>query len=413
TIVPPDEILQPNQPFNIIISSSERYDASIDGILWLENHPAGSYQFELNMSSAGDHVLEITVSGDYMIETTAEIILSVRMDYFIDVNIPSRIQQSNNMVMTMGINTHDGQPLAGFTAELFINGSLFSQGVSTQNGSIQLNLSLNPGFYELSLNIIPENTSTYLTKYITIDGGLIVYVVPVIFIDDIKPISGEITEIRAHVSSNGDALANVACECVLVNISNGESRIIGVNTSDDDGLVLFSWNVTETPGDYHVQVKNVNSEFLESITVSRSVEIIFKAPDIVVASIIPDYNFTYTIQVSVNFYNGAGSVFLYSDQRAELQGNLNYDDNTTLWSIQCDFFPGNHLLSIEAIDAQGLTSWVDLDVLTVTETSESVIQTANTSVDFISETLISLACLIPAALFYLIRRKKALSSANN
>ena len=126
---------------------------------------------------------------------------------------------------------------------------------------------------------------------------------------------------------------------------------------------------------------------------------------------LPENNFSYQVQVSVNFFNGVGSVFLYSDQRVNLKGNLEYDNETSYWSMQFELLPGSHFMSIEAVDAKGLTSWVDIDPVII-ESIETTTIPVSTTNDFIGETLLSLVCLIPVALYYFIKRKKGFISSD-
>ncbi|MFW9993015.1 MAG: hypothetical protein ACFFD4_13310 [Candidatus Odinarchaeota archaeon] len=401
----------------ITVTSTERYSIWMDGIIWKQDILAGSHQYSLKFINSGDHEIVVISTGEYIVETIVNKTISVRVDYLVNVEYSPRVQGGDSFNVFVHLETNDHQFLEGFTVRLLANDSLIASTVTSQHGNASLNASLNRGYYSLKIEIIPLRTLIYFTKNIVPENGLTIYDLPEIAINEKTPITGTLTGVEIKITSGTDPVTEETAFLFLRNSNMEEWLFLGTGTTDEQGKAVVWWNVTQNSGEYYLQARNKGKPFLEAVTKTKTIQILNRGPEILVASIslISNDNVFQAISI-VSFPNGIGTVYLYSDQSDTYLGILEHGEGD-YWALQVQLEPGQYQLSIKAVDAKGIESWKDLDPLVVSQgTGKNDPSNRNGNLDLGSiliETALSTILLVPVAGWFIYKKKKALAKAEN
>jgi hypothetical protein len=401
------------EEIEILITSSENHSIFLDGYQWQSNLSPGSRYFSLFFTTTGDHDVEVVASGVNVIETVKKLELKVRDDYNVTVNMPSRGQRSTGFVVNVNITNKEFIPLEGFLIKLMINDTLMASAVTSQTGTAELKISLNTGIYEGFLNISPLDENVHFSKEIVLDS-FIIYSVPIIEIPDMSPVKGRVTSVEVSVTDGLNPIEDENISFYLNNVTGDTNTLIGSDLTDNQGKAIIYWNVTQESGDYLLQVKNIGSEFLKSIIVTKAINILPNGPQILLASVVTQDNDNnlFFVTATVDFPGGKGYVHLCTgddrNQIAELQKNGNF------WTVNVQLSKGQHVLWLLAVDAQGVESWRDLGSIHALNELPASSGTASGSTETeglanaIRDTILSAIFLVPVAIYVAYKKRKGL-----
>ncbi|MHA2299200.1 MAG: hypothetical protein ACXAEU_15325 [Candidatus Hodarchaeales archaeon] len=401
-----------NEEILFLISCSENHDIWLDGDLWQENLTPGTRQYSLSFSEAGDHELKIIARGNDVLDTTKTVSFQVRKDYSITVNMPTRAQRSMDFVVSISVVNSEKLPLEGFILELMINNTLMATTKTSQAGTAEMTISLNTGYYEGTLKVLPLDTSVYLSKVIVLDAFTI-YSVPVIEIPEMQPVNGRITSVEIKITDGLNPLVNETINVHLKGNSGNKSSFIDSNRTDNQGIAMITWNVTQESGNYLFQVINVGNEFLESIISTTAITVLSNGPQILLASIVvqDSDNNLFLVSAVVDFPGGKGKVqFCSGDNRTQVAGLQEVGD---FWTLQVELTKGQHVLWIQAVDAAGIESWYSLGTVNVLKevpsSSKSEYLTDGTTLSAtVRDTLLSAIFLVPFGVIIVYKKRKTL-----
>ncbi|MFW9997544.1 MAG: hypothetical protein ACFFD4_36220, partial [Candidatus Odinarchaeota archaeon] len=290
------------EEFEILVSCSESYDIVLDEQIWQNNLSSGSNLFTLVFNKSGDHVIKVISSGPYVVETAEQVSFQIRENYTVSVNIPARAQKAVDIIVKITVVDNKQQPLEGFSTELFINSTLMGTAITSQEGTASMTLNLNAGFYQGAVTIEPADSTVYVSKEIDL-AGITVYSVPVIEISDLQPINGRTVNVEARLIDGKTPIINETIELYVRKVSGDTATFIGTDLTDDQGIAIVTWNVTQESGEYLLQIKNAGNKLLESVTVTKSVIVVESGPQILQASIVlqdSDKNL-YTVTAIIEF----------------------------------------------------------------------------------------------------------------
>jgi hypothetical protein len=405
-----DNLILTDEEIEVLISCNEVHTIWLDSDPWQEGLSPGSHQFTLVFDEPGDHVLEVIASGLYILETSRAVTISVRDDYLVTVVMSSRAQRSNGFNVNVSVVNINQQPLEGFKLELFINNTLMGNAMTSQAGKAVITVSLNSGYYEAGLRIAPLDISTHVSKEIKLDG-FIIYSVPVIEITDLQPVNGRNINVEVKTTDGINPLINETISVYLRSVSEDTSTLIGNNLTNELGMAVINWNVTQASGDYLLQVENSGNDLVETVIITKAVTVMENGPHIVQGSVIAqdkDYNLFFVTAV-VEFPGGKGTVYLCSgdnrNQIAMLQESGNF------WTVQVQLPKGQHVLWLLAVDVRGVESWKALGTINVLEnpptTSETSVSTGNNDLEkAIMDTAITAIFMLPIAAYITYKKRK-------
>jgi hypothetical protein len=405
----PEEPATLGEEISIFVTSSEKFSLLIDGEIWQQDVPAGSYQYSPIITDSGDHEIKVIVSDEYSVETIVTKTISIRQDYLVDISFPTRVQKGVNLNVVIHIETIDSQPIEGFTVRLYANETIVASSKTSQEGSTILNSSLNKGIFKIKVEIIPPYSRVYHIKNISLDNDLTVYELPEIEIRDVIPIKGQSVKVEVIVSSYGEPVIGELIDLYLQGFML-QWLLIGTGITNDQGIATAWWNVTQDTGEYFLQAKNLGEPLLESVIITKAVQILDEEPKILMASIsLINNDNIYQVITVVDFPNGEGNVYLYS-QNGTVLGTFKQDEGN-FWNLQLNFEPGYYQLLIKAVDSKNVESWKEMNPLLVPSVEQVDPIHKQDNRDFnaiITETLISTILLVPIASYFIYKRKKTL-----
>ncbi|MFW9990786.1 MAG: hypothetical protein ACFFD4_01880 [Candidatus Odinarchaeota archaeon] len=412
------DIQVPNSPVMIgedaviVVSCSENHGIWLDGELWAVGLSPGSRQYKLVFTEAADHYLEVITSGVDVVETVLAATLQIRMDYSVEVSIPTRVQRSTDVAVIVTTRDSSEQPLEGFTAELFLNGTLMASAMTSPAGNAVMNLSLLTGFYVATVMITSRDQYVYVSKEIELDG-LTVYSIPKIELSGVKPVKGQIVDVGISITDGTDPVSGETVFLYLTDFTGDIDDVIGSNVTDDNGYTGIKWNVTQKSGDYLLQVKNQGNRFLEPILLTKPVHVLEEGPQFVQAtvSVIKDDQNLYLVTAALIFPGGKGSVYLHKARTGYKLGEL--QEESSFWTLKVQLEEGTHDLWLQAVDAAGVDSWYDLGTVKVlndrlNEPSNDEKADGNPLSSAVRDTLLSAMFLFPVAGIIVYKKRKGL-----
>ncbi|MFW9995859.1 MAG: carboxypeptidase-like regulatory domain-containing protein [Candidatus Odinarchaeota archaeon] len=397
---------------NVLVSCNEEHGIWLDGKVWQERLSPGTRKFTLVFDDPGDHELEVVVNGDYVVETARRVIIQVRNDYHVIVNIPPRVQRTTGATFNLTVVDNYQYPLEGFKVELLVNDSLIASTVTSQEGKVTITLKLTTGFYQLKLNIFPLDPEVHVTKQLVL-GGITVYSVPTVEIFNLQPVKGRSVNVKASMTDGSDPIAGEPIYVYLKDIVSGSEVFIGSNITDDRGVAMVAWNVTQESGEYLLQVETSESQFIESVVITRAVNILDRGPEIIFAEVITQDSEKnlYIVTALVDFSTGEEGVYLYSSKGVNLIGALEKEED--VWELSFRLEKGIHNLWLQAVDVREIDSWKELVTITVVndlhETSTIVrSNVSNNLTNAIKDTIITVIFMIPVVVYLVYKKRKRL-----
>jgi hypothetical protein len=415
TIQAPDQPYLVDDQINILVTSNEEHDIWLDGILWQSTLSPGSRQFGITFTETGNHLLEVVVSGDYIISTTHNLAIEVRKNYTVEVNIPTRIQKSSDIIIDVTIeNIGDQSPIEGLKVELLMNETVIGTTTTSHLGIGSLNITLSQGFYNAAVRITPNEPGVYLSKVVDL-GGITVYSVPTIEMLDFTPVKGQTVDITALISDGVDPISNNVVTFYLKEIDDSNTIEIGTSITDELGKAILTWNVTQESGEYYLQIENSVEQFLESIIVSKSIEILESGPKILQASI-SEYNSDknqFLVTAVVEFPGGKGNVYLCTSGTSEQIGEL--QEEGSFWTVVIQLEKGAHTLSVKAVDTNEVVSWHELDTVNAItdlnpEPTPETPSNGNPLINLIRDTVLSSLFLVPITGYVVYKKRKGITN---
>ena len=415
TIEVPEHPYIVDDEINILVTSDEIHDIWLDGVIWQSALSPGSRQFGITFTEAGNHLLEVIVSGNYIISTTRSLTIEARKNYTVTVDMPVRIQKSTDTVIDITIeDISDQSPIEGLNIELLMNDTLIASTTTSHLGIGSLNITLSQGFYNVAVRITPDVSGVYLTKTVDL-GSITVYSVPTIEITNFTPVKGQIVDIEVLLTDGVDLVANNTVTIYLKELDGSNSIQIGTSVTDELGKAILSWNVIQDSGEYYLQVENSEEQFLDSIISSKSIEIFEPGPKILQASI-SEYNSAkneFLVTVVVEFPGGKSKVYLYTTGTNEQVGEL--QEEGSFWTVVVQLEKGTHALSIKAVDVNDVMSWHELDTVhAVTDLNPEPVpevpSNGNPLTNLIRDTVLSSLFLVPITGYIVYKKRKAITN---
>ncbi|MHA2295764.1 MAG: hypothetical protein ACXAEU_12555 [Candidatus Hodarchaeales archaeon] len=401
------------EEIEILVSCSESHHIILDGEYWQENLSSGTRQFILVFSEPGDHLLEVVAIGFHIIETSRNATIQVKEDYNVTVSMPSRVQRAVDITIEIDIVDDQQTPLEGFSVELFINDTLMATTITSQEGTAFVNLQLNAGYFEGVVNIKPNDVETYISKEIDLEG-ITVYSVPKIDITELQPVSGQVTNVIVILTDGMNTIENEEIEVHLKKVTGDTVTFIGSNRTDIQGVAKVTWNVTQESGEYLLQVENVGSEFIQSITASEAVTVLEKGPHIIRASVVvqDNDNNLFLITAVIDFPDGNGNVYLCADDDKNQIEELKETGN--FWTLQIQLPKGQYNLSLRAVDSRGVENWKDLGIITVVNdlpaSSETSLPVENQNLmNALADTVITAIFMLPVTAIIAYKKRRNLA----
>ncbi|MHA2029115.1 MAG: hypothetical protein ACW99Q_06980 [Candidatus Kariarchaeaceae archaeon] len=402
-----------NNEITILVTSDQVHDIWLDGAIWQSALSPGSRQFGVTFTETGNHLLEVKVSGNYIISTTQNLAIEVRKNYTVTVDLPTRIQKSANTIIDIIIeDIGDQSPIEGLDIELLLNNTLIASTTTSNLGIGSLNVTLSQGFYSVAVRVTPDELGVYLSKTVNL-GSITVYSVPTIEIIDFTSVKGQMVDIEASITDGVDPVANNTVTFYLKEIDDSNTVKIGTSITDELGKAIISWNVTQDSGEYYLQVENSEEEFLDSVISSKSIEILETGPKILQASI-AEYNSAkneFLVTAVIEFPGGKGNVYLCTSGTNNQIGEL--QEEGSFWTLVIQLEKGAHALSIKAVDVNGIISWHDLgNVHAVTdlnlEPTPETPSDSNPLMNLIRDTVLSSLFLVPITGYLVYKKRKAI-----
>ncbi|MFW9996012.1 MAG: carboxypeptidase-like regulatory domain-containing protein [Candidatus Odinarchaeota archaeon] len=401
------------EEIKVLVTCNEEHTLYKDGKIWQDKLSPGTRQFTLVFNEPGDHEIEVVASGSYTVLTTEKLIIQVRNNYTVTVDMPSRVQRSVGAVIAFTISDERHFPLEGFKIEFSVNETLVATAMSSQTGTATLTLTLAVGSYQPRVEILPKEPAVFISKQLVLDS-LTVYSVPIVEISDVQPVRGRSVNVETRVTDGHEPLFGEAIQLYLKNTAREPGVLIGGNITDDQGVAVVAWNVTEESGDYFLLVETTGSQFIEPVVVTKAVKILESGPEIVSANVITqnDDKNLYIITALVDFPAGKKGVYLYSGKGINLIGELNLGED--LWTLAFQLEKGTHELWLQAVDSQDIDAWKSLGMITaindLSGVSENTSPSKNTKsiVDAVKDSLITAVFMLPVVVFLVYRKRKGM-----
>lgn len=412
-----DSLFFTNQEIIIEVSSNEIHDIWLDNELWESDLSSGSRQFSIIFDLPGDHIIEVSSTGNDIVDVSISQTIQVRENYTITADFPERVQKGVTFHLEILVE-NEVEPLEGFIVELFLDETLIATSVTSQLGIASIDTSLINGQHNLKTVINPLNDTIHLSKEINL-GTVTVYTVPSVKIQETKPVKGKSVDIQILVTDEANPVVNETIDLYLENLSGDKRYFIGNSLTNNEGIATITWNVTEDSGDYYLKAENVGNQFLKSIVTSKTVHILESGPIITLASITEinrDQNI-FSITAIVDFPSGSGNLYLYSADKVEIKELQNEGE---IWITSIQLEKGTHDFWLKAVDNQSLEAWYNLESVQALTDLSTEPQTGGTGgtddnrmQDTIRDTLISMILMIPVTAVVAFKKRRGIKKGGN